>query len=407
VDNTFTLAIDQTLLNVAKRNELIIAYVRVVALAIATVLDCCLAQFEPIHFSILNALVAASWLGVAIGVMIIIRRGTYHALFGNLLPVMDGVTIFSLFFSIFLTTPSPELLLQPANNVSVACALFIVSGALRLNRLAVGLTTLCAIVITALVGVLLDYYVIEIIFTCGMLLAVGVMAAWLADIVGRSLKDEIARQTLSRFLPKTVMESAYTEPLQLLTQPRSCEATILVTDLRGFTAFSESLEPPEVLAFLNVVQGCLAEIVATHGGSVDKFMGDGMLAVFGAMAVDPHHAMHAIVAAIAMNKALDEMRIYDARTPHLGVGLHTGRIVAGCLGSQLRLEFTIIGDAVNTASRLEALTKEYKVPIVVSEDTVAQITSTEDLPFTFEPLGVVTIRGKVKQINLFTVIAHE
>ena len=206
----------------------------------------------------------------------------------------------------------------------------------------------------------------------GLLIAVGVLAVWMTGIVARAVKSEVGRAMLTRFLPRRVIDDAHTDPMSLVTQPRSVDATVLVTDLRGFTAFSEHLSPAEVLEFLNEVQGALARVVRTYGGTVDKFMGDGMLAVFGVPEELDDHAVRSVCAANEMLRVIDGInRTRDDALPvRIGIGVHSGPVVAGCLGSGLRLEFTIIGDTVNTASRLEALTKEKGVTTLISNDTI-------------------------------------
>ena len=133
----------------------------------------------------------------------------------------------------------------------------------------------------------------------------------MTDIVRRAMQSEVGRSTLQRFLPKRVISGAYgsggggTDLLSLLTEPRSVEATVLVSDLRGFTGMSEKLAPVEALGLLNEVQGTLADTVREHGGTVDKFLGDGMLAVFGAPEPLDDHAAHAVAAVIAMGARRD------------------------------------------------------------------------------------------------------
>jgi class 3 adenylate cyclase len=165
------------------------------------------------------------------------------------------------------------------------------------------------------------------------------------------------------------------------------------------TTIAENLQPDEVLALLNEFQGELAAAVREHGGTIDKFMGDGMLAVFGAPEPLPDHASRALAAARAMLARIDAL---NAANPHraplrLGIGIQSGKVVAGCLGSGERLEFTVIGGTVNTASRLEALTKAKGVPVLIGEGTTGQ-TSAADLV----PLDSVTLRGHSRPLPIFT-----
>jgi class 3 adenylate cyclase len=166
-----------------------------------------------------------------------------------------------------------------------------------------------------------------------------------------------------------------------------------VTDLRRFTALSESMEPAAVMELLSRVQGRLAEEVRRRGGTVDKFMGDGMLAVFGAPEALEDHAGAALAAAREMVEAVRGMGLA------LGVGVHTGPVVAGCLGSGARLEFTVLGDTVNTASRLQDLTKEVGAPLCASGDTVTAAGGAERHGLLER--GEIALRGRAAPVRVF------
>jgi class 3 adenylate cyclase len=213
------------------------------------------------------------------------------------------------------------------------------------------------------------------------------------------MEAERGRLLLRRFLPGALIDSAFSDPLQALGAPRSVEATVLVSDVRGFTALSETLAPTQVLELLNELQGALAGAVEDSGGVVDKFMGDGMLAVFGVHAAQPDHAQRAVQAAQRIRAA---MVAYNAARPpgqqvKVGVGLHAGPLVAGLLGSGERLEFTVLGDTVNTASRVESLTKEHGVDLLLTGEVAAQLGATP-----LRALGEVTVRGRSQSLRLFT-----
>ncbi len=231
------------------------------------------------------------------------------------------------------------------------------------------------------------------LFALFTILGTGFLGMLTASIVRRQGKNEAGRLLMQQFLPESVVETAFESPTRLLEDAQECEVTILVTDLRGFTRYSESMSPLEVLDALNTIQSFLAEIVEQHGGWVDKFMGDGMLAVFGAPTHLSNHAEQAFQAAqqiVLQGKAKCPLPI--------GVGLHSGPIVAGCLGATGRLEFTVIGDTVNVASRIEALTKDWSTPLLMSGSTAHQLRSQPAL----KALGSVPIRGRAQEIEIFT-----
>ncbi len=186
------------------------------------------------------------------------------------------------------------------------------------------------------------------------------------------------------------------------------EVTILFCDLRDFTSFSEKMAPTEVLALLNRYLDRMSSIIEQHGGVIDKFMGDAIMALFGAPVALPDAAQRAVNAAREMARALVSLNaeLHAEGKPALafGIGINTARVVAGNMGSKTRLNYTVIGDGVNLASRLEGLTKEpaYATPIIVSEATLVAI---NPRPAARE-LGEVKVKGKSDAVKIFALSAR-
>ncbi len=185
------------------------------------------------------------------------------------------------------------------------------------------------------------------------------------------------------------------------------EVTILFCDLRDFTSFSEKMAPAEVLSLLNRYLDRMSTLIERQGGVIDKYIGDAIMALFGAPVAAPDAPARAVAAARDMARALEslnaELRNEGKPALAFGIGINTARVVAGNMGSKTRLNYTVIGDGVNLASRLEGLTKDpaYGTPIIVSEATLAGITPR---PFARE-LGEVKVKGKAEAVKIFALTA--
>jgi class 3 adenylate cyclase len=210
------------------------------------------------------------------------------------------------------------------------------------------------------------------------------------------------RRGLERFLPPNVVERVIQgDPLRLEGERQT--VTILFADLRGSTALAERLQPEEVVAVINAYLRSMARAVLDAGGILDKFTGDGLMAIFGAMGDSTHGAAAATRAALAMRERLAALNAERAArnepVVRFGVGLHTGDVVLGAIGLPERSDYTAIGDTVNTASRMESLTKEFQVDSVLSEETADHLDGDRGA---VTPLGETVVRGKVAKLKVFT-----
>ena len=210
------------------------------------------------------------------------------------------------------------------------------------------------------------------LFTIGCFTALGVLIGATRVRVRRMFVDLRRRDGLARFLPPQVAERVLSLGPEALA-PTQREVTVMFTDLRDFTSLSEQLQPAEVLRLLDDYFGRMGALVKAHDGIVNKFLGDGMLAVWGVPEVLADHAGRAVACALDMRLVLSELNEERARRGEaplrIGVGLHTGTVAAGMLGGAEQHEYTVIGDAVNLASRIEGLTKELGTDLLVSEAT--------------------------------------
>jgi len=186
------------------------------------------------------------------------------------------------------------------------------------------------------------------------------------------------------------------------------QAAIMFADIRNFTAMSGSMEPADVLLFLNSYLREMIDVIASSGGIIDKFIGDGILAVFGAPVRSQSYCDQAVQAALQMQAAVNrlnlERRSGGNRQPiAIGIGLHAGPIIAGNIGNDRKREYTVIGDTVNLASRIEGLTKRYKSSILISETVYAELSSGLRESLQTGEIRGVRVRGKKDPIKLFKI----
>ncbi len=240
---------------------------------------------------------------------------------------------------------------------------------------------------------------------------VPVLLSWtIAMVLGlvyqygvESAEKRKVKQIFSRYASPDVYAELLANPAAAELGGTRREMTVLFSDLRGFTSFSEGRPPEEVIAQLNEYFAAMVEEIFAHRGTVDKFVGDMVMALFGAPLDDPDHADDAVACALAMQRRLRELNAEWARRGRArfesGIGIHSGEMLAGNLGSERIQSYTVIGDNVNLASRIESLTKEHGAEILISEATASALTGDYGLV----ELGEVTVKGKTASVRIFRV----
>ncbi len=225
--------------------------------------------------------------------------------------------------------------------------------------------------------------------------------AWKYFVEGRDKR--LIKKMFSRYVSKDVFDQLVANPSLAAIGGARRHMTVLFSDIRGFTTMSEKGTPEEVVAQLNQLFTRMVDVVFAHRGTVDKFVGDMVMALYGAPLDDEKHADHAVQTALAMIRALHEMNQEWEKqgkpTLDIGIGINTGDMVAGNIGSDTIMSYTVIGDAVNLGARLESLNKEYSTRIIISEFTKAALKGRYDI----HPLGDVVVKGKTKPVAIFEV----
>ena len=217
-------------------------------------------------------------------------------------------------------------------------------------------------------------------------------------------KRQFLQETLTRYVTRQVVDLILDHPEEIILDGEEREASVLFCDIRGFTTFSEKMTPKELVRMLREYFSLMVDAVFSQQGTVDKFIGDCIMAIFGAPTPQADHAERAVRTALAMKGAVevfnDRRRQEDLAPIQIGVGINTGNVVVGNIGSEQRLEYTAIGDAVNLASRLEGITKQYGAGIVISESSALQLS--DDIAL--RELDEVRVKGKREPVKIYEVM---
>jgi len=237
-----------------------------------------------------------------------------------------------------------------------------------------------------------------------ILMVTGVLALALQrarNLLIESVIEGSAARDLSRFVPEEVAQKV-TQSEEGATTGRGevSDCSILFTDIEGFTAISESLQPEQLIEALNRYFSLIAGPISEYGGVISQFQGDAVLATFNVPRADSDHAANAVRAALAIQSVLQGVEFGDGVAFNTRVGINTGSVVGGLVGSGDRVGYTVHGDNVNLTARLEQLNKDYGTRIIVAQSTVDEI---PEGSFNFRELGEVSVRGLLRPVTIYTV----
>lgn len=223
-------------------------------------------------------------------------------------------------------------------------------------------------------------------------------------------KRQVADQ-FGRYVPPELVHDIMASPTAQDMRGQVRELTVLFSDVRNFTPFAEQLEPHELTQVMNQLLTPVTRAIHEHRGTIDKYMGDAVMAFWGAPLADTHHAVHAVRGAVAMQAALRELNDDFGRRGlpplHMGIGLHTGPMNVGNMGSEFRMAYTVMGDHVNLGARLESLTKAYGQDILLSEATKAQVEAQAPGEFTFQYIDTTQVKGRDEPVAIYTLVLQQ
>jgi class 3 adenylate cyclase len=221
--------------------------------------------------------------------------------------------------------------------------------------------------------------------------------------MAKNLKEkELVKNMFSKYLSPDIADYILNNPEELKLGGENRELTIMFADIRGFTSLSENFPPQDIVNLLNSYFTSMVDIIFEYKGTLDKFLGDGLLAIFGAPVKYPNHAYNSVQAAVRMVKYIkryNKNRVKWGYEPiHIGIGINTGKAIIGNIGSKQRAEYTVIGDTVNTCSRIEGLTD--KNEIYISQSTYELVK--DDI--IYEYIGKHKVKNKKNPIKIYRVI---
>ena len=228
--------------------------------------------------------------------------------------------------------------------------------------------------------------------------------AYSFKFITENRNKEKIKQAMGKYISQDVMKSVVSNIDDLKLGGKRAVVTVLFSDIRGFTSLSEKLPADEVSNILNEYFSEMEPIITKYNGVINKFIGDAIMALFGEPIKDEKHPQNAVMCAYEMLKKVEYLRekwLFEGKPKiEIGIGINTGEVFIGNIGTESRMEYTVIGDTVNLASRIESYNKVYKTNLLVSSSTYSYISSIADVI----KISEVQIRGKSKKIDIYEVL---
>lgn len=297
---------------------------------------------------------------------------------------------------------------RPAYTLGAEFIMLMLAGLLlaftlpMLNPLKATLITLVVLVTVLIINIASWQWANLVLPIASLLLMIGLI--YLVNMSYGFFVESRGKRQLTglfgQYVPPELVDEMAKNPEAINLSGESRDMTVLFSDIRGFTQISEGLNPQQLSLLMNEFLTPLTQVIHNNRGTVDKYMGDAIMAFWGAPLADENHAQHALQAAVDMKAALVAMNVKFAAkgwpTINMGIGLNTGTMAVGNMGSSFRMAYTVMGDAVNLGSRLEALTKVYGVDIIVSEFVKAKTPN-----MLYRELDLVRVKGKDTPVTIY------
>lgn len=347
---------------------------------------------------------------VLVGTNVTGIRDTFRTPFTSVLPGVERLA------SLVDTTLHGDALRRPESapyveaGVLMISALFIALSLARLHVAAAAALNAAAFVALAYADCLalarLGHWYAAAVPALGLATTFTVVLAYRIGILDRD--HRWVRSAFARYLAPKMVERLSESPELLRLGGELRELTLMFCDVRGFSAMSERLEPQQLTLLVNEYFTPMTDIILEHGGTIDKYIGDGIMAFWNAPLEDRDHAEHACRAALAMANGLWRVNERLAQLPlrsgpiAIGIGINTGVCTVGNFASRHRFDYSALGDAVNVAARIEGETKAYRLPILIGPECAAHVTMLATLP-----VDLVRVRGRSKPIEIFALVGDE
>lgn len=402
--------IDSILREQAFKNERTVAIFRFGVFSTSLTLDA-LAYFGIIHYTEINPSLRTIFLDCLV---VFISAGIFFLLLSNI--YHDAIKFFAITFDYSLialmlifdpTIPQGGQLIYWVTMV--ASIFLLLLNLLRYSKSGAIYSSILTIVLFTSVT---SYYdngeaenLVPMLFNLILMLFIGY---FITSSSRKMMEEANTKKMMERYLPPQLIGELYKKNVNIEPGGESRKVTILFSDIRSFTSISESMPANEVVSLLNGYLSAMTDIIFQNKGTIDKFIGDAIMTIFGAPIESEDDAVRAVKTAISMKNKLQEYNSLHTNLSdplEIGIGIHSGEVIAGNIGSTKRLDYTVIGDNVNLASRIENLTKFYRCPILISQNTFKEIENeiTNSTILTRE-IDTVIVKGKTNGIKIYEVL---